>query len=222
MRHGAVGGGNEETIEEAVERGPREQLRSRNRAVTAEDFETLTLEASTGIARAKTLPLYDPGNPTVETPGVVSVIAMPAGSGVLSEAMRDAIRTYLDERRLVTTRIFVVDPDYVTVTVEATVAKTPDANAAELKDKTEAALAEFINPEHGGDTARAAAYVEGVSEDRGPGWRFGRPVYLSELFELLERVNGVDHVEAITLPTGAVILERTQLPVSGTHDVTVV
>ncbi len=218
----AVGGGDEETIDEAVERGPREQLRTRNRAVTAEDFQTLTLEASTGIARAKTLPLYDPGDPLVETPGVVSVIAMPEGGGTLSTALRDAIRAYLDERRLVTTRIFVVDPDYVTVTVEATVARTPDANATELEDKAEATLAEFLDPGHGGDAALAAAYVEGVSEDRGPGWEFGRAVYLSELFELLERVNGVDHVEAITLPAGTVILERTQLPVSGAHSVTVV
>ena len=218
----ATGGGDEETIEEAVERGPREQLRTRNRAVNAEDFETLTLEASTGIARAKTLPLYDPANPTVETPGVVSVIAMPEGGGTLSQAMRDAIRAYLDERRLVTTRIFVLDPDYVEVTVEATVVKLPGINASDLKDKAERTLAEFLNPEYGGDAALAASYVEGLSEKRGPGWEFGRSVYLSELYELLERINGVDHVEAISLPAGTIILEKTQLPISGAHVVTVV
>ncbi|MHC5058677.1 MAG: putative baseplate assembly protein, partial [Planctomycetota bacterium] len=107
----AVGGGNEETVEEAIARRPTEQLKARNRAVAAEDFETLTLESSTGLARAKTLPLYDPAHPGEETPGVVSVIAMPKGGGTLSQALRDAIRAHLDERRLVTTRIYVIDPD---------------------------------------------------------------------------------------------------------------
>ncbi len=73
----AAGGGNEETIEEAIIRGPAEVLRTRNRAVVAEDFETLTLESSTGIARAKTLPLFDPAEPLVSKPGLVSVIALP-------------------------------------------------------------------------------------------------------------------------------------------------
>jgi hypothetical protein len=223
----AVGGGGEETVEDAIARGPTEQLKTRNRAVTAEDFETLTLESSTGLARARTLPLYDPADPLIETPGVVSVITMPRGGGTLSQALRDAIRGYLDERRLVTTRIYVIDPDYVTVEVEATVAKTPEADADELADKVEATFLEFLHPEYGGDSGRAAAYVEAVisgtpTGERGPGWPFGRSVYLSELFEVIERVRGVDHVESIASPATVVLLEKNQLPVSGTHVIQVV
>jgi hypothetical protein len=223
----AVGGGDEETVEDAVARGPTEQLKTRNRAVAAEDFETLTLESSTGLARARTLPLYDPAHPEDETPGVVSVIAMPKGGGTLSQALRDAIRAHLDERRLVTTRIYVVDPDYVTVDVEATVAKTPEADPGGLADKVEATLLEFLHPEYGGDSERAAAYVGALvsgtpTGERGPGWPFGRSVYLSELYEVIERVRGVDHVESITAPAGPVPLEQNQLPVSGAHSITVV
>jgi len=218
----AVGGGEEETVEEAIERGPTEQLKTRNRAVTSDDFETLTLESSTGIARAKTLPLYDPSDPLVEIPGVVSVIAMPEGGGTLSQALRDAIRSYLDERRLVTARVFVIDPDYVTVEVEAAVAKTAEANADDVRDAVEATLGEFLSPEHGGDSEKAARYVEGLSDQRGEGWPFGRAVYLSELFEAMERVSGVDHVESITSPAAAIPLERNQLPLPGTHVITVV
>jgi hypothetical protein len=223
----AVGGGDEETVEEAIARGPTEQLKARNRAVAAEDFETLTLESSTGLARAKTLPLHDPTHSEDETPGVVSVIAMPKGGGALSQALRDAIRAYLDERRLVTTRVYVVDPDYVTVDVEATVAKTPEADPGGLADKVEATLLEFLHPEYGGDSARATAYVEALlsgtpTGERGPGWPFGRSVYLSELYEVIERVRGVDHVESIAAPTGPVPLEPNQLPFPGAHAITVV
>ncbi len=223
----AVGGGDEETVEDAVARGPTEQLKTRNRAVAAEDFETLTQESSTGLARARTLPLYDPAHPEDETPGVVSVIAMPKGGGALSQALRDAIRAYLDERRLVTTRIYVIDPDYVTVDVEATVAKTPEADPGALADKVAATLLEFLHPEYGGDPAKAAAYVEAQSSgtpvgERGAGWPFGRSIYLSELYEVMERVRGVDYVESIAAPVGPVPLEPDQLPVSGSHAITVV
>ena len=51
----AAGGADAETVEEAKARAPQ-LLKSRDRAVTAEDFETLALRSSTGVARAKCLP----------------------------------------------------------------------------------------------------------------------------------------------------------------------
>jgi uncharacterized phage protein gp47/JayE len=217
----ATGGGDEETVDEAVERGPREQLKTRNRAVTTEDFETLALESSTGIARAKALPLYNPANPSVETPGVVTVIVMPKGGGVASQAMRDAVRTYLDEWRLVTAQLYVTSPDYITVSVQAQVVKKSTADALSVQNAVKAALAEFLDPEYGGDAKKAAAYVQGESKERGSGWEFGRDVYLSELYELMESVSGVDHVEAITVPAETIELEKVQLPILGEHIVTV-
>jgi len=221
-KEAAKGGGDEETIEQAIERGPTEQLKTKNRAVTNEDFETLALESSTGIARAKTLPLFDPAKPDEETPGVVSIIAMPKGGGTLSTALRDAIREYLDTRRLVTAQLHVIDPEYIDVDIEATVSKTEEANVSTLEDKVREVLSEFLNPEYGGDSQKAVDYVEGTSDERGPGWEFGRDIYLSELYELLERIPGVDHVEAITAPASNLVIEKNQLPLVGTVSITVV
>ncbi len=211
-KEAASGGGDEETVEEAIARGPSETLRTRNRAVVAEDFETLALESSTGIARAKTLPLFDPAEPLVEKPGLVSVIVLPKGGAPLSLALRDQVRSYLDERRLVTTRIFVVEAEFVDLDLEVTVLKTPEANPVALEALLRAAVLEYYDPEAGGDPARAVAYVRGLSTSRGDGWEFGRDVFRSELFELLERVAGVDHVEAIALPAATVPLSDHQLP----------
>jgi Baseplate J-like protein len=220
-KEAAKGGGDEETVEQAIERGPTEQLKTRNRAVTNEDFETLTLESSTGIARAKTLPLFDPANPEVEAPGVVSIIAMPRGGGSLSAALRDAIREYLDIRRLVTAQLHVIDPEYITVDVNATVAKTGEASTSLLEDKVKAVIKEFLDPEYGGDAQKAVDYVEGIAIERGSGWEFGRDIYLSELYELMERIPGVDHVEAIIEPVANLAIEKNQLPLVGTVSVTV-
>jgi hypothetical protein len=221
-KEAAKGGGDEETVEQAIERGPTEQLKTRNRAVTNEDFETLTLESSTGIARAKTLPLFDPAKPAEETPGVVSVIAMPKGGGTLSMALRNAIREYLDTRRLVTAQLYVIDPEYIPVDIKATVVKTEEANASALEDKVKKVIAEFLNPEYGGEAQKAVDYIEGISLERGSGWDFGRDVYLSELYELMERIHGVDHVETITTPSSNLTIEKNQLPLCGTVSITVV
>lgn len=221
-KEAAKGGGDEETVEQAIERGPTEQLKTRNRAVTNEDFETLTLESSTGIARARTLPLFDPAKPDEETPGVVSIVAMPRGGGTLSTALRDAIREYLDTRRLVTAQLYVIDPEYITVNIEATVSKTEEANTSVLEDKVKEVIEEFLNPEYGGDAQKAVDYVEGISLERGSGREFGRDVYLSELYELMERIPGVDHVEAISAPASNLVIEKNQLPLVGTVSITVV
>jgi len=220
-KEAAKGGGDEETVDQAIERGPTEQLKTRNRAVTNEDFETLTLESSTGIARAMTLPLFDPAHPAEETPGVVSVIAMPKGGGTLSLALRDTVREYLDLRRLITAQLYVIDPVYITVDISATVVKTEEANISILEDRIEQVIAEFLDPEYGGDARRAVEYVENLSDERGTGWEFGRDVYLSELYELVERVSGVDHVDGISVPAGNLVLEKDELPVPGTISITV-
>jgi hypothetical protein len=208
----ASGGGNEETIQEAMRRGPAEVLRTRNRAVVAEDFETLTLESTTGIARAKTLPLFDPSEPATPKPGLVSVIVLPKGGAPLSLALRDQVREYLDARRLVTTQIFVVETAFVPVDLTVTVVKTPEANPVELEATLRAVIREYYDSEFGGDPARAVAYVAGTSTERGTGWEFGRDVFRSEVFELLERVSGVDHVESIAVPAATVPIEDFQLP----------
>ena len=67
----AAGGADAETVEEAKSRAPQ-LLKSRDRAVTAEDFETLALRSSTGVARAKCLP-------SQQHDGEVQVVIVPRG-----------------------------------------------------------------------------------------------------------------------------------------------
>jgi len=211
-KEAASGGDNEETIEEALVRGPIEVLRTRNRAITAEDFETLVLEGSLGVARAKTLPLFDPANPAVPKPGLVSVIVLPAGGAPLSEALRGEVRAYLDARRLLTTQIYVIEVAFVPVDFTLSVVKTPESSATDLDTTIRSVIREYYDPEFGNDPAKAVAYIAGTSIERGSGWAFGRNVFRSEIFELLERIPGVDHVESITEPAATVLIEEYQLP----------
>ena len=72
----AAGGADQETVADAKRRAPS-ALKARGRAVTAEDFETLTLEAPAPVARAKALALHHPGFPGVPVPGTVTVVVVP-------------------------------------------------------------------------------------------------------------------------------------------------
>ena len=179
-------------------------LRERYRAVTCEDYEELTREASPDVARVRCVPQRDLDADTeaeraLPRPGHVSVIIVPRATGPAPQPaveVRQAVWGYLDPRRLLTIRHHVVGPVYAPVTPTALVARRADVPepvsaaylsahwdavpATDLRKRIVVALAGFLDPLSGG--------VDGT------GWPFGRDVYVSELYQLLEGVPGVDHV----------------------------
>src|SRR5207244_1734063 len=87
----------------------------------------------------------------------------------------------LDPRRLLTAQVNVVGPQYLDVRVQA--ALVAASGVRELVAKTDAleALLRFLDPLAGGTD--------------GGGWPFGRDVFVSELYALLEVLTGVDAPE---------------------------
>jgi len=132
-RFEAAGGRDEEGLDEARVRASR-SLRSRDRAVTAEDFEQLAQEAA-NVKRAKALPLYHPNFPGTQIPGVVSVIIVPdseADRPTPSDGTMRAVCAYLDKRRLLTTEVFVLRPTYQQVEVSGEILVDDDADLLRL------------------------------------------------------------------------------------------
>ncbi|MBC6948454.1 putative baseplate assembly protein [candidate division KSB1 bacterium] len=186
----ASGGREPETIAEAQLRA-QEEMTSRQRAVTSSDFEQLAL-ATPGlrVARAKALPNYHPEFPRLNMPGNVTVVAVPAlrsnrvtpaaGAGFLQTVQR-----HLEARRLVATAVHVIAPVYVEVAVHGKIFKQNKSSTKEVEKRALAALQKFLHPLTGGP-----------NQD---GWTFGRPVYAAEIYQLLDEVEGVDHVVGIEL-----------------------
>jgi len=176
----ASGGADAETVEEAKLRGPW-LLKHRYRAVTKEDFEKLTLEASGEVAKALCF---------TEKEGQIKLILVPKGEKekLLPKSMLlQKVKTYLDERRLIATRIEVIGPSYTNISVEAEVAVELQKidHLHEIKIKTEEGLRHFFHPLKGGP--------------RGDGWPMGRAVHISEIYYLVEKVEGVDYVKKVIL-----------------------
>ncbi len=186
----ASGGREPETIAAAQLRA-QEEMTSRQRAVTSADFEQLAV-ATPGlrVARAKALPNYHPEFPGLNLPGNVTVVAVPAlrsnratpaaGAGFLQTVQR-----HLESRRLVATAVHVIAPVYVQISVRGRIFKLKKSDATAVHARALAALQRFLHPLTGGP-----------HQD---GWTFGRPVYAAEIYQLLDAVEGVDHVVGLEL-----------------------
>jgi predicted phage baseplate assembly protein len=196
-RFPARGGRDAETVDEARARGAF-AVRSRGRAVTAEDFEHVAADVAPGLARVRCVPAED------GRPGDVRLLVVPTLGDVGRvpfESLRPAeedlalVTAAVDERRLVGTRVVVEPPVYQGVTVVARLQATAGSSADEVTDRALAALNRFLSPVVGGPA--------------GDGWPFGRDLRYGEVFALLQQVPGVELVEDVRLyPADPVTGER--------------
>ena len=178
------------------------EIRRNPGAVTAGDYERLALACAHGqLARAYCLPGY---NLTLrgenrQRPGHISITVVPRSKErkpIPSPELLKTVRDGLEEYRLVTTFLHIVGPSYVPVRIKPTLMLTRDAHAPKVRSAVLSALQRFfaLTPERGQDGLP-------ISEDNPDGWPFGKDVYASELYDLIERQPGVDYVETFELST---------------------
>lgn len=189
----AVGGRDEQKVEELREQAPR-VLRSRNRAVSVEDFAALARQAG-GVARATAIPLAHPDHPGVQVPGAVTVVIVPDSDDVPPRPSSDQIRSvcrYLDRFRLLTTEVYVKGPDYRAIKVEARVAAKPYAAFDAVAQDVIAALNAYLDPlgrqSSNGNTTNSNA--ERTKEGR----PFAQELYPTSLYHV---ILGVENVAAV-------------------------
>jgi hypothetical protein len=185
----SAGGSDAETVAEVKRRGPQ-RLKSRDRAVTLEDFEALAREASGEVAHARCLPARDPNGNRKE--GWVTVVVMPESSEIRPTPGPVLVRTvkqYLENRVLTNladaNQIYVKGPEYIEASINAQVVPLEPEKADEVELSILEALENFLNPLRGGPLKE--------------GWELGRNVFLSEVYAEIEAVGGVDHVARLRM-----------------------
>ncbi len=192
-RRPALGGVDGESVEAAKTRGPL-VLGTRNRAVTARDYEQLAREATPEVARVRCLPVDEAGRvgPGTGDAAGVRVLIVPAVATddagrmtfdqlVPSEHMMETVSKHLEERRMVGARVVVTPPRYLGVTAVIRLRARSHADPEEVRGRTLDALFRYFDPLRGGPD--------------GDGWAFGRPILLGEVFGVAQRVEGVDLIE---------------------------
>jgi predicted phage baseplate assembly protein len=187
----SYGGADEETLDDAKERAPS-SIRARCRAVTTDDFELFALQAA-DIARAKAYPLRHPEFPGVQVPGCVTVVVVPRSDSpkpVPSDGTLRTVCAYLDQRRLLTSEVYVAAPAYQQVSITVSVVAADTADLAQVQRDVTAALLAYFHPLTGGDA--------------GTGWPFGGTILFSRVFGQVLSVSGVASVGQLVITVGGV------------------
>jgi hypothetical protein len=173
------------------------KLHRRERAVTCHDFEILALEADPLVARARCVAGFNLEIDETPYAGHISVVLVTGDENkVRLPTIIAQVKSYLEPRRLLTTHLHVVPVSYVAVGFvnKIRIRILPDIRkpgesegsiAAEVVEK----ITHFLHPLKGGED--------------GQGWPFGRNVYASEIYQLLDQLEGVDSVESFTLSATA-------------------
>src|SRR5574341_424325 len=196
----ADGGGDEEGLDRVQERGPQ-TLKHRDRAVTWEDFEWLVREASPKVAKVRCLPTRDPS--LRFRPGWITIIVVPETSDPMPLPSQELLREIEDHLYVRTSshlvmgapRVNLVGPGYVRVGVEAEVKFTSLSEAKIIEARVIDNLKRFFHPLRGGP--------------EGQGWEFGRGVYSSEVYQVIENTDGVDYVQRLSLKASVQIYTLT-------------
>lgn len=175
----------------------------RYRAVTGEDFEELVLvhefpidQGLMKIARARAISHFKHA--------IVTVIIVPEDPRFFDESIdaalqaqlqnsfektKQAVKVFLDERRLVGTRVRVRGPVFTEVLISIEFTLVADAVQFEVEPLILESIREKINsyvdPLHGGPD--------------GTGWPFGRPISVHDIKPIVESVDDVGRVTRLML-----------------------
>jgi len=211
----ADGGADTVTLDKMLEIGPA-RISHRNRAVTADDFEWLAREASRKLAKVRCLP--NTNNRKEKETGWVTVIIVPDSpedEPSPSLELKRKVSKYLEEHcaNIISFQdhIHVTSPSYVKVGVSVDVFIPSIDVAGEVEREVNKKLRAFFHPLTGGP--------------ENDGWDFGRDVSVSDVYALIEKIKGVDHVENLkfsfngTKDGDTVNVEPEFLAANGTHTV---
>jgi len=158
-RRTAVGGADAETIDEVKARGPL-LLQTRGKAVTAEDFQQLTLQVAPELGRAECLTAVHESHA-----GLVRVLVVPnVASDDFEQVRREdlipledtvvRIVDHLEQRRIVGTRVVVEPPAYRGLKIAVKLSAMPGSDRKQLRDNVVRAINLLFHPLRGGPYGR--------------------------------------------------------------------
>ena len=220
----ALGGVDPESLESARQRSAL-QIRTRYRAVTAEDYEFLATEATPRVARAlrvvddqpgvtlRILPRVDPADRRLTFEELTP-----------DEILLEEIQRYLDARKLPGTPVRLLPMRFRAVSVVVNLQVTPRADSQRIERHVRDQLYTYLNPMIGGSPGAV-----------GSGWPPGRSLNQGELYAIMHAFDAVESVKILRLyemdiATGEqgskaagrqVLIEPDEVVVSGEHVVRV-
>jgi predicted phage baseplate assembly protein len=217
------GGADAETAA-AGEKQISHYLQHRDRLVTAYDFQTIALRTpGIQIGRVEVLPNFHPelsSGSGGDAPGAITLMLVPAFDPINPSApspsndFLDAVCSYLDTRRLITSEVFLRGPDYIGIWISIGVQVLPGLNAGPVTNAVKAAVTSFLAPTGGGveqlpdDPSTLFNSTEAAIDD---GWPLGKSVVALEIMAVAGRVPGVEFVQPVLLSQSGTAVAQVDL-----------
>lgn len=189
----ASGGVDAETVEDYTNRLTSELQLMAPRPILARDFAVLARRVST-VYRAVALDLYNPDKNTWNNERTVTVVAVQEDGTKVSAATRTAIENDLKARREANFVVFTMDPTYTAVDVRYDAVAAPGYDPADVRTRATAALGAYLAPRDWGKPRI------GSGDPRE--WSNTPVVRKFEVAEVLNRVEGLDYLTALTMRIG--------------------
>ena len=200
---------NDEDILSSAKAEALKWYNERYRAVTAADFEELVLEHEfpaglMTIARAKATSHFKHG--------IVTVIIVPDDPQFFDDSLdeatktqlqalfaetRQAVKEFLDQRRLVGTRLRIRGPIFteVNISIKLNIAADAELSIVEplIRDSITRKIIGYVDPVTGGPDAN--------------GWPFQRPLSVHDISPIVESINDVGRVTSLILGADPSVVE---------------
>jgi predicted phage baseplate assembly protein len=184
----STGGVNRETIEDAKKRAPR-LFSTRGSAITEKDYAYLSIgfahPAFGTIAKAMA---------TVRTglnANRVEVYALAEGTDGIptlpSDGLKLALRNYLDEVNVITDEVVVKNGSIRAINLTLAIIMNRSADPTAVRLKAESEIKSYFNIRN---------------------WDMGEPFYISSLYEILNKIDGVSYIDILS-PTDNILALNT-------------
>lgn len=184
----ASGGRNEETIEE-IRQNTLAQFSSQNRAVTREDYIMRVYSMPTTFGSAAKAYITPDEQQNIGTSDLMDTVANPLALNLyvlgydnnkncttLNGAVKENLKTYLSQYRMLTDSINIRDAYVINIGVKFDIIPLPNYNANEVLLKAIQAVKDYF------------------SIDR---WQISQPIIVSDVYNLLFNVDGVQSVSTL-------------------------
>jgi hypothetical protein len=209
-------GGADAENEADGEKQVRRYLQHRDRLVSAADFESIAWRApSADVGRIEVLSAFHPDlvpNEPGAAPGVVTVMAIPRLDPGQPDAPRadsfflNALCSYLDPRRLVTTELILRGPTYKGIWISVGIDVAAGFSVADVTDAANQQLRAFLSPiapaAQAGFAIQASQLFGTSPPDSVRGWPLRTAVSSRVLLAEVARVAGVVSVADVLLAEG--------------------
>ena len=200
-----------EDIKEALLR-TKHQLRLPTKAVNSNDYEYIVKNSGMAVDKVATVP--DPKNNLVT---VIVIPKSPLKNPIPSSGFLRTIQEHLNKHRMLTTQIKVSGPNYIQISVSVDVEIKETVDPLIVQKRINDSLNEFLSP---------------VSNNRTQGWKFGRPVFRSEIYSIIKNICGVQFMTKPYLQasgkggtfryeSGKIWIDKTSTVYPGTHSINI-